>query len=376
MTMERFLTDQALAHPATGPRDIIKQCYQAAYGAEHLLADKEKAYAYLMQEYSQVSADETLPLYEAISPQVCRINLAAWKHKDLPLSWLFSMFAASASVSVDRQAAAKQFLSYLDQASVMIQTGGLPVSFSANEWIDALNDYKATAMTAVHHSDTYRQAEHPAYRIVRYEYVRLLPILEAAAAHFHAQSDTSSYSPCIIAMDGRAASGKTTMADQLATILDADVIRMDDFFLPIALRSPERLATPGGNVHYERFMEEVLPHLRDCQSFSYRRFDCHIIDYSGMRQIRETATRSTVRQFPIRIVEGSYSHHPQLRDYADITVFSTVNPDVQMKRILHRNGPQMAQMFQERWIPMEENYFQQFQIQQNANLTIDSSLLF
>ena len=37
---------------------------------------------------------------------------------------------------------------------------------------------------------------------------------------------------------------------------------MDDFFLPPALRTPERRSEPGGNVHYERFLTEVLPNLR------------------------------------------------------------------------------------------------------------------
>ena len=32
---------------------------------------------------------------------------------------------------------------------------------------------------------------------------------------------------------------------------------MDDFFLPMELRTAERLEEPGGNVHYERFSAEV-----------------------------------------------------------------------------------------------------------------------
>jgi len=394
MNFQHYLIDQVVAHPATQSQDIIKQCYQAAYGAEHLLSDIDRARTFLEREYASLTASDALPLWEPISPQVCRVNLAAWKQRKLPLEWLFRMFTASASISVDRQEATKQFLLYLDNADVLIQTGKLTASFSVNEWSDTLSTYKNSGMTAVHHSDEYRQAEHPAYRIIRYEYVRLLPILEATAKYFHKHSDASALcdttatslvsAPCIIAIDGRAASGKTTMADQLAQILGTDVIRMDDFFLPPELRTSERLQTPGGNVHYERFLAEVLPHLKATDAFSYRRFDCHIMDYNGARQVRACAgtppclfrTESATSTCPIRIVEGCYSHHPAFGNYSDIRVFSHVAPDKQMNRILHRNGPQMAQMFEQRWIPMEEQYISAYEISASSHVTIDSTDLF
>lgn len=394
MNFQHYLIDQAVAHPASQPQDIIKQCYQAAYGAEHLLSDMDRAHAYLEREYASLTASDALPLWEPISPQVCRVNLAAWKRRAFPLDWLFRMFVASASISVDRQQATDQFLTYLNTADALIQTGNLTASFPAEEWSDALSAYKNSGMTAVHHSDTYRQAEHPAYRIIRYEYVRLLPILEAVAKYFHKHSDVSALcdatatslvsAPCIIAIDGRAASGKTTMADQLSQILGADVIHMDDFFLPPELRTAERLQNPGGNVHYERFIEEVLSHLKSADAFSYHRFDCHIMNYNGARQIRACIgshpcifrTESATVTCPIRIVEGSYSHHPALGDYSDIRVFSHVEPDKQMTRILHRNGPQMAQMFEQRWIPMEETYIQTYDIDTASQIVIDSTDLF
>ena len=373
MNFTYYLQEQIQHHPSTEPRDILKQCYQAAFGAEHLLADLTRAWHYLEQEFHSTSADACQPLFEEISPQICRVNLAAWKAKGLPLAWLFRMFVASSRVSVDREQATCQFLSYLDQADSMIRDGCLSVSFSTKEWSDALSAYKSNGMTAVHHSDTYRQAEHPAYRIIRHEYVRLLPILEAAATYYETTEATTAFDqPCIIAMDGRAASGKTTMADELANLLDADVIRMDDFFLPMDLRSQERLSTPGGNVHYERFIEEVLPHLHQPEGFSYTRFDCQIMDNNGQRTLRSCASDRP----SFRIVEGSYSHHPALRDYADIFVFSHVDPEKQMARILHRNGPQMAQMFESRWIPMEEAYFQTFLIQNNCHVIINTTDLF
>ena len=42
---------------------------------------------------------------------------------------------------------------------------------------------------------------------------------------------------CLIAIDGRCASGKTTLAFQLQEYLNCDVIHIDDFFMPIQKRS-------------------------------------------------------------------------------------------------------------------------------------------
>ncbi len=154
--------------------------------------------------------------------------------------------------------------------------------------------------------------------------------------------------PFVIAIDGRAASGKSTLAEQLSKLLDADVVHMDDFFLPPVLRTLERLAEPGGNVHYERFCEEVLPYLKSPATFAYRIFDCGRMDYNGERVIRNTQ---------ICIVEGSYSHHPKFGKYADLFVFSDVDAEEQLRRIRVRNGEEKAQMFAKKWIPLEERYF-------------------
>ena len=171
---------------------------------------------------------------------------------------------------------------------------------------------------------------------------RLLPLLEQM------ERCLPSCTPLVIAIDGRAASGKTTLARQLAAEFGAGVVHVDDFFLPTELRTPQRLAQPGGNVHYERFTQQVLPHLHSVEGFFYTKFDCKTMKYSGEEWVRGGI---------IRVVEGAYSCHPVFGDYADITVFSDVDPVEQNRRIQLRNGLEMAKIFQQKWIPMEEQYF-------------------
>ena len=57
----------------------------------------------------------------------------------------------------------------------------------------------------------------------------------------------------LVAIDGRCAAGKTTLAASLQAQLECNVFHMDDFFLRPEQRTSERLHQPGGNVDYERF---------------------------------------------------------------------------------------------------------------------------
>ena len=145
----------------------------------------------------------------------------------------------------------------------------------------------------------------------------LSPVIDAAEAL------RAGKRPVVLALDGMAAAGKTTAARTLAARWGAPVVHMDDFFLPAALRTPARYTEPGGNVHYERFAAEVLPGLRDGAPFSYRVFDCSVMDYRG---------RIDIPASPIVIVEGSYALHPRFGDYADVTIFCAVDADEQARR--------------------------------------------
>ncbi|MBR5280777.1 MAG: hypothetical protein IKU26_07430 [Clostridia bacterium] len=325
-----YIQEQISSHPGMQPRDLLKLCYQAAYGGDHLLLDMAQAEAYFDREYASVPARDE-PLYEMISPEIARINLRAWKQAGLLGKWLFRLFALSAQMHT------KGNLSdYLNQAETLNFSG----------FREARREYELAGCPAVHHSAIYRNLEQPAYRVVNSQMLRLIPILQRASL-------VQGENPHILAIDGRAASGKTTMADRLAYILAGAVIHMDHFFLPPELRTQERLAESGGNVHYERFKEEVLESLGKNEPFSYRRFDCSQMAYGPS---------VTVPTKPWRIVEGSYSLHPAFGTYYDLSVFSSVLWEEQLKRIEVRNGLAMLQMFQEKWIPMEEAYFEAFDI--------------
>ncbi len=166
----------------------------------------------------------------------------------------------------------------------------------------------------------------------------------------------------IIALDGPSASGKTTLAMILAKRLDADVLHMDDFFLPPELRTEERYNTPGGNVHYERFIQEVLIPLSKNEKFVYKPFDCKTMTYKDA----ECKLPSE-----ITVVEGSYSCHHVLSEFYDLKVYLDISPDAQMRRIILRNGEEKAIEFKNKWIPLENKYFEYYDIKSKCDMIID-----
>ena len=157
----------------------------------------------------------------------------------------------------------------------------------------------------------------------------------------------------LIAIDGRCAAGKTTLATELKQIYKCNVIHLDHFFLRPEQRTRERLSKSGENVDYERFLEEVLKPLQNGDDFAYQPFDC---------KKNVLSEPIVVRRNRINIIEGSYSCHSALWDYYDLRIFLNVSPQEQLQRIISRNGEEKAEVFSSRWIPLEENYFVEFDI--------------
>ena len=322
--------EEVLKHHADySARDMAELAFHGAFGAGFVSFDRIQQRQMIIDDLASIKASD-VPLFEIISPNYCRISLAAWKFHKLPGDWLFNIYCASAEVFPD---SGTLYSDYID-----IIAGKKP-EFS--------NKLKSAAQSC-------KAANNPAYRVVSNRYLQVIPVLQMMA-QFPEET------VCVIAVDGRAASGKTTLSRQLAFITGGGVIHMDDFFLPVEMRTPERLNQPGGNVHYERFKAEVLPKLRSAKAFEYQRFDCSKMELGKMRSV--TASRW-------RIVEGAYSFHPEFGKYADLKVFFDISPAEQIKRIVRRNGERAAAVFSSRWIPLEENYIRSFNIKQKSDIVI------
>lgn len=166
-----------------------------------------------------------------------------------------------------------------------------------------------------------------------------------------------------IAIDGNCCAGKTTMAIRLGDVLDASVFHLDDYFLQPHMRTQQRLSQPGGNVDAERFLADVLLPASRGETAQVQKYDCHADMLLAPVSILSRR---------VTIIEGAYCLHPLLSSYYDLKIFCRIDPMLQETRILARNGADALKMFQERWIPLENRYFQALNIQEQCDLVIDA----
>ena len=172
--------------------------------------------------------------------------------------------------------------------------------------------------------------------------------------------DTESSFPFVIAIDGMSASGKTTLGHLLHTQFpESNLFHMDDYFLQPHQRTVERLAEIGGNVDYERFMNEIILHLKDKEGIRFRKYNC---------QTQTLTPETHVPWKPLIIIEGAYSQHPYFKNPYDLQIFCEISEEEQKKRILKRNGLERLELFVNEWIPKENAYFKTYKIKEKSGL--------
>jgi len=353
---ESVLRSHAAYYPLMQPVDAVKLLYQAAFGPGHMISDYTAALARTKSELASVTeypkTRDGHSTYEDIGGGYVRMYLVPADNFDYTASITTLLFAKSASDTGGRK---EFFLDSLDVLRSLTEEGIF--GFTSAELEDYLDGYIAAGMPPVSHSDLYRNAYHPAYRVIRRDYFELAEVIREIFSRLQ-----KSPKGCVCFIDGMCGSGKSTLAGLLGDLFDARLIHMDDFFLPPEKRTPARLAEPGGNVDYERFRDEVIDHL-DNEQLTYGVFDC-----SEMAVTSEV----TLPKVPLTIIEGSYSCHPYFGRHEDMRIFVECAPDEQKRRILERNGDEMLGMFVSRWIPMEQKYSEAFGIRDRADFIIET----
>lgn len=348
--LSTMIIDHFLRYPQMLLQDLFKLVYQNEFGCGHMATDYNEVMARLQNELELISGNLELPLIEDIGNGYARLNLAKAKQGKLSVETICRIFMMSAQRTSGTGA------NYLDKLALvrsLCDAGTLPFS------IDVLDELKQKMIESnfapVSHSESYRLNYQPAYRVILNDYLKFAPLFTGISDLLKDREQI------IVALDGRSAAGKTTLANLLSAIYDASIIHMDDFFLPAKLRTPERFSLPGGNVHYERFLDEVCKNLNCSKSFCYRKFDCSKMDYVGKVEVHPSK---------LVIVEGAYSLRPEFTPYYDLKVFFDISADQQRDRILIRNGKEVFQQFTERWIPLEENYIKELNVLQTCDLII------
>ena len=162
--LEQILREHAKRYPLMQPCDAVKLIYQNEFGGGHLIRDEQACLNYLRREYADQEKDPTAPLYEDIGNGIVRVNLAAVKPEDLEqLGRDFIRSAAKHKGTLD------SFLNKLEVLQTLTSEGVF--AFDLDALNAYLSEYTAAGYPAVSHSEQYRQAYKPAYRIIRNAYL-------------------------------------------------------------------------------------------------------------------------------------------------------------------------------------------------------------
>ena len=343
---EQIALIHAEKYPLMQAQDFVKLAYQAAFGCGHMVTDFEKALSRVREERTEACANVYT---EDIGNGYARLYLAGGEYP-LASETAARMFVLSADAVSDNKDVFRNFSKILKALSKEKR-----ISPDEEAMESALRKFENGDFAPVSHTEAYRAAYKPAYRVIKADYATYLPLISKL------DQLKNQGAGAIAAIDGMCASGKTTLAKLLGDVLNAPVYHMDDFFLPPAKRTAKRLAEPGGNVDYERFRTDVLDPILSKKPFSFRPFDCSKMDF---------ADPLFCESADLCIIEGSYSCHPTLAGDYDFRIFLSVDPEIQLARIRTRNGDRMLERFKNEWIPMENRYFEAFGIQKSADYTL------
>ena len=334
-------------YPALQSQDLFKYLFQSAFGCEHLVGDGQAALRYLQNEFAAMG-ERAQNRIDRLDGDYSRVHLGVLRDGLRPET-LARLFCLSAK---KEEGGSAQLADSLQVAQELVQSGELPLDGAA--FAQALQQWQALGCPAIHHSEAFRAAYFPAYRVIANRYADFLQVFCEIDKRLATGNVT-------LVIEGGSASGKSTLADALEEVYGCTVLHADDYFLRPEQRTPERLCEVGGNFDRERFAEEIARPLGAGQPITYRPFDC---------MTQTLGEPIAVQQRELTVVEGGYSLHPAFGKYYDLAIFLDIAPDIQKKRIGVRNSPMLARRFFDEWIPMENAYFAAMNIKTRADLII------
>jgi uridine kinase len=172
--------------------------------------------------------------------------------------------------------------------------------------------------------------------------------------------------PTRVAIDGPPASGKTTLADELAVVLRAqgrEVIRatIDDFLFPRALRYPRGEYSAEGcyfDTHDYDALNRVL--LDPLGPGGDRRFQHAVYDRTADAALSPPVT--TAPADAVLVFDGVFLMRPELINRWDLRIFvSTALEKTVQRAVIRERGvssrADIERRWRERYIPSQQLYF-------------------
>ena len=367
-------------YPAMEPQDFAKLAYQSEFGPAHMAQSPDRVLAALLAERKE--AESGPRALEPIGNGLCRFHItqALSTLSELPL--VGRMFTQT---TVSREGTEAGLSQKLEQLAALPLPG----------LKEFLEDWRREGCPPVRHSEAFRNAYNPHYRILETKLAGFLPALvpidrlsrEHYAAYLRLSRDRdklpgersgaymrrNGIRPFLVAVDGRCGSGKTGFSGIAEQLIPGwkHVAHMDDFYLPWERRAPDWMEIPAGNMDLDRLQREILLPVHSGKPLAYQPFfpSSPVLDEYG------TPLEIDPDDVELILVEGTYSQHPSLAKYYDCRIFLTCDKEEQTRRLQAREGDYYP-TFNRVWRALEERYFAACGTEQAADLVVDTTGFF
>lgn len=153
---EKIINEHRERYPLMEPQDYGKLAFQSEFGPEHLVSDADSVLNYLRREYGELEANCAAMEPEPIGNGLCRFHLSACSEEGLLR--LAELFCRSAREHQGTREGLEARLALLERLDVP----------GMAEWLER---YRAAGCPAVRHSQTFREAYGPHYRVIKADYL-------------------------------------------------------------------------------------------------------------------------------------------------------------------------------------------------------------
>jgi uridine kinase len=191
---------------------------------------------------------------------------------------------------------------------------------------------------------------------------------DAALSDHVAALRTTSPAPLLVALDGRAGAGKSTVAQLVGARVAALVIDGDDFYRGgddafWAAKSPDEKVDLVIDWRRQR---RVLGRLRRGRPAAWDPYDWEADD-------GRLAAGITAGPADVVILDGAYSARPELAHLFGLRVLLDVPRDVRRERLARREGRRGRAEWEARWGEAEDLYFERLMPPAAFDLVVDGS---
>lgn len=159
-----FLLNHCARYPALRPADLLKALHQSTFGCGHLVRDPSAAAEFIRREAAGAPAVD--PAVEPLDGGFVRVHLCALARYGVTAEELATLFARSAEITCGSGEEIEGRLAVLLELAA---EGALP--FGYEETVRAVEEWRERGCPACHHSEEFRAAYAPAYRVLWREYL-------------------------------------------------------------------------------------------------------------------------------------------------------------------------------------------------------------